>query len=317
MGSLLKTCWLLFRSARPRQWTKNLAVFAAIIFTGQFLNPALLFLSLKTFIVFCLVASSAYLINDLVDYPQDRLHPFKRRRPIASGELDKKTALVTAILTILAALEFSFLNSGVLFFIALTFLILQLSYTFFFKRIPQADILVIASAYILRVYAGELVTGYHLSIWLMLSVISLSLFLATGKRRAEITLLTGGETDKPIPPTRATLLHYRRELLNIYTSVFATSTFITYGFFTFTEGVTPAKEGVIFQFFLRFAPAWIERKWLMITIPFVLYGIMRYLQLIYEKGEGESPERVLFSDWPLLSAVFSWALLVILIIYFF
>lgn len=317
MNDLAKTLWLLFRSFRPRQWTKNLAVFAAIIFTGQLFNPFFFILTTKTFIVFCTLASAAYLINDLADFSQDRLHPFKRYRPIAAGKLDKKTAAATAIIMCFAALEFSFLTSYSLFFMAVAFLTLQISYTFYFKKIPQADILIIAGAYILRVYAGELVTGYHLSIWLMLTVISLSLFLATGKRRAEITLLTGGKPGRPIPPTRATLLHYRQELLNIYTSIFATSTFIAYGFFTFTEGAPIIKKGPIFQFFLKHAPAWAARKWLMATIPFVLYGIMRYLQLIYEKGEGESPERVLLSDRPLLAAVFAWSFLLILIIYLF
>jgi len=317
MTKFTKTLWLLFKSARPRQWTKNLAVFAAIIFTGQLFHPLLLVLTLKIFIVFCLIASAAYLINDLLDYPQDKLHPFKKRRPIASGELDKNPAIVTAIVLILVALEFAFLTSYALFFIAITFVILQLSYTFFFKKVSQADILVIAAAYILRVYAGELVTGYHLSVWLMLTVISLSLFLAVGKRRAEITLLTGGKPNQPLPPTRATLMRYQPELLNIYTSIFATSTFLTYGFFTFFEKIPIIRQGSIYQFFLKYAPAWAERKWLMITVPLVLYGIMRYLQLIYEKGEGESPERILLSDKPLILTVTSWVLLVILIVYFF
>lgn len=317
MPPLLKTGWLLFRSVRPRQWIKNLAVFAAIIFTGQLFNLELFLLTTKIFIVFCLLASTAYLVNDLVDYPQDRLHPIKRNRPIASGKLDKKIAIFLAIIMGLTALEFSFLTSYALFFIALVFLGLQLSYTFFFKKIPQVDILVIAAAYILRVYAGELTTGYHLSIWLMLTVVNLSLFLATGKRRAELTLLTGGKIGQITPPTRTTLLHYRQELLNIYTGIFAASTFLTYGFYTFTEGAPAIRKGPIFQFFSQYAPAWVERKWLMITIPFVLYGIMRYLQLIYEKGQGESPERVLLSDRSLLLAVFSWATLVILVIYFF
>lgn len=317
MTNSFKTLWLLFRSARPGQWTKNLAVFATIIFTGQLFNSLLLILTIKAFIVFCLLASAAYLINDLIDYPQDKLHPFKRYRPIASGELDKNPAVTAAIIIGLIALEFAFLTSYALFFMAVIFLALQLSYTFLFKKIPQGDILVIATAYILRVYTGELITGYHLSIWLMLSVISLSLFLATGKRRAEITLLTGGKADRPLPPTRATLIHYKQELLNIYTGIFATSTFLTYGFFTFSEGVPIARKGPIFQFFLKYAPVWVERKWLMITIPLVLFGIMRYLQLIYEKGEGESPAKILLSDRPLLLAVFGWALLVILVIYFF
>jgi len=252
-----------------------------------------------------------------MDYTQDKLHPFKKRRPIASGKLDRKTAIASAIIFILVAMEFAFLTSYSLFFISIVFLSLQFSYTFFFKKIPQGDILIIAVAYIIRVYAGELVTGYHLSIWLMLTVVSLSLFLATGKRRAEITLLTGGKLNKPIPPTRATLLHYNQELLNIYTSIFAASTFITYGFFTFSEGIVSTKKGPIFNFFLEYAPYLIERKWLMVTAPLVLLGIMRYLQLIYEKGEGESPAKILLSDRPLILIVSSWALFIIFVIYFF
>lgn len=315
MINFSKTFWLLFRSARPRQWTKNLAVFAAVLFTGKLFDFPFFWLTAKVFIVFCLLTSSAYLINDILDFASDRLHPFKKNRPIASGKLSREIAVLASIVGIFLALGFSFLTSSALFLMAFVFLILQLSYSFFFKKIPQLDILIIAVAYVLRVYTGEIVTGYHLPIWLMLSVVSLSLFLATGKRRAELTLLTGGKFDQPIPETRSTLTHYRQELLNVYTSIFATSTFITYGFYTFSEGITQFRGGPIFNFLRNSAPAWVERKWLMITLPLVLYGIMRYLQLIYEKGEGESPERILLSDRPLLLTVSFWALLVVLVIY--
>lgn len=317
MANFSKIFWLLLRSARPRQWTKNLAVFAAVLFTGKLFDPPLFWLTAKIFAIFCLLTSSAYLINDVLDFASDRLHPFKKNRPIASGKLPREIAILASILGLFLALEFSFLTSSALFLMAFVFLILQLSYSLFFKKISQLDILVIAVAYVLRVYTGEIVTGYHLPIWLMLSVVSLSLFLATGKRRAELTLLTGGKFDQPIPETRLTLSHYKPELLNIYTAIFATSTFIAYGFYTFSEGISVSKTGPIFKFLLESAPGWIERKWLMITVPFVLYGIMRYLQLIYEKGEGESPERILLSDLPLLLIVLIWAIFVILVIYFF
>jgi len=314
---MLKTLLLLFRSMRPRQWTKNLAVFAPIIFTGKLFDFSLLLVSLKAFVILCVATSSIYLINDIIDLPHDRLHPFKKGRPIAAGLLDEKLALWAAVFGIFLSLEFAYLVSYPLFFMTLIFLLLQLSYSLFFKNLPQFDILIIAAAYTLRVYMGEIVTGYYFSVWLMLAVVSLSLFLATGKRRAELTLLTGGVSGKPIPKTRATLIRYKEALLDIYTSIFATSTFITYGFYTFSETTSGTSSGSIARSLGRILPELVNRKWLMITLPFVLYGILRYLQLIYEKGEGESPERILYRDIPLSLTILLWGVGIVVIIYFF
>ena len=187
-------------------------------------------------------------------------------------------------------------------------------YSSFLKTVTVIDILAIAAGYILRVYAGEFATGFHISVWLLLTTISISLFIAIGKRRSELTLVSQNK-DSHIAATRKTLSHYSERLLDVYASVFATGTFISYSLFTFLEDPKDITlpTGV---FFPEFLPTFFQRKWLMVTIIPVVYILMRYLQDIYEKHEGESPEKVLLSDKPLLTAVIIWGLLVIFIIYF-
>jgi 4-hydroxybenzoate polyprenyltransferase len=232
---------------------------------------------------------------------------------LASGKLNQKLALSSAFFFFILALTVSSLTSGRLLFMALLFFALQLSYTFFFKKIPVIDALVIAGAYILRVYTGEMVTGYHLSVWLMLSVVSLALFLAIAKRRAELALLSDNK-EISIAKTRASLARYNTSLLDIYLSLFATSTWIAYGFYTFTQ--IPHYPGPkLLQKVLPWIAQLEPRKWLMLSIPFVLYGLMRYLQLIYEQGQGEAPERLLFLDKNLFLTVIGWGISLIFSIY--
>lgn len=301
---MVKLLFYIVKTARPRQWLKNLAVFAAIIFTGQLFNPPLFILTLIVFVIFCAASSANYLFNDVLDVPRDRKHPFKKNRPVASGALPPPIAiLIASLLTIFSLLAAVLINSG-FFLIVLAFLILEFSYSLVFKKLAVIDILAITLAYILRVYAGEVASGFHISIWLFLTVLSLSLFLAIGKRRAELTLIQGYEGMVP-HDTRASLFHYSERLLDTYISMTAASTWIAYALYTFLE-----KRQL--QGFFSSIP---ERKWMMLTIPFVLFGIMRYMQLIYEKHEGESPEKVLTSDPPLMLTVLSWGLMVILIIY--
>ncbi len=310
---MVKLLYYLFKTARPRQWLKNLAVFTAIIFTGQLFNPQLLNITILAFFIFCAASSANYLFNDVLDASRDRRHPFKKNRPVASGALPPTIALMAAFSLII----FSLLASGFIgisfFLITLVFLFLEFSYSLLFKRLAVIDILAITVAYILRVYAGEIATGFHISIWLFLAVLSLSLFLAIGKRRAEITLIEGYEGIVP-KDTRATLSRYSERLLDTYIAMTAASTWITYAFFAFLE--RPAMSGWFWQsqwsIFFNDLP---ERKWLMLTIPFVLFGIMRYMQLIYESHQGESPERVLTSDLPLMITVLGWGLTVVFIIY--
>lgn len=306
--------YYLLKLLRPRQWIKNLALFAAVTFSGQLFNPSTFWQVLMGFSAFCLLSSSTYIINDLLDVHKDRLHPFKRNRPIASGKVSINEAFVLLTVTLGAALILSFYLNWVFFLIAVVYLVLQMLYSLFFKSIAVFDILFIASGYILRILAGASIANFHISVWLLLTTISLSLFLATGKRRSELTLLQGVKKIK-IDEIRKSLSHYSEPLLDSFSAIFATSTFIFYTMFTFLANPTglQIQIDVLLPEFLPFE--FLNRKWLMITIIPVIYGIMRYLQDIYEKKEGESPDKVLMSDRSLLGAVISWAFLVVFIIY--
>ncbi len=245
-----------------------------------------------------------------MDSERDKKHPFKKFRPIASGELSKPTAIGVSALFAITGLCISYTLGSAFFFLSVVFIVLEYSYTVFFKHISVIDILAITTAYFIRVYAGEAATGHHISVWLALAVLSLALFLAIGKRRAELTLMQGFKANAN--DTRSSLSHYSEKLLDTYTAMFANSTFITYAFYTFLE--RPVTQGFFFRGYSDFAPELPGRKWMMMTIPFVLYGIMRYMQLIYE-GKGESPEQILTSDMPLLTTVILWALTVLFVIY--
>jgi len=304
----------LIKAARPRQWIKNLAVFAPIVFTGQLFTPALFTITLKTFIIYCGLSSGSYLINDTLDASRDRLHPFKKDRPVAKGTLPAKIALSVGMLLMILFLYYSTKITFALFLGCLAFVAVHLVYSLYLKHKPVVDILAIASCYILRVYAGEFATGFHLSIWLSLCVISLSLFLAIGKRRGELTLIKN-LSKETVTKTRETLNHYSKKLLDIYTSMFASSTWLTYSLYTFLEK-PPLIHKKRYYLLDYLAPIYTQRKWLMITIPFVIFGLMRYLQLIYEKQEGESPEKILLSDKPLLATVIVWGISIIIIIYY-
>ena len=304
----------LLKTARPRQWVKNLAIFAAIIFTGQLFNTKLFNISLAAFFSFCVLSSATYFINDVFDKERDKLHPFKKKRPIASGAISAPAALFTAGLLIFLGLRVALQINPAFFLICLSYLILQFLYSSYLKHVEVLDIMAISTGFILRVYGGEFATGFHINIWLLLCIISLSLFLAVGKRKSELTLLTAGGTKEITEKTRLTLSHYSDRLLDIYTSMFANATWITYSFYTFLATPISAQFGNS-EFLTDVIPLGREWKWLMTTIPIVIYGIMRYTQLVYEKHEGESPDRVLFADKPLLFSVILWAGMVVFIIY--
>lgn len=293
---------------------KNFALFAAIVFGGQLFNINAFGSVLLGFISFCFLSSSAYIINDLIDVRKDRLHPFKKSRPIASGEVTPTEAILIFIVIILTALFLASSIGGAFFFYCIVYLVVQLLYSFVFKSIEIFDIFFIAAGYILRVLAGETIVSYHISVWLLLTTISLSLFLAIGKRRSELTLLKN-YTGARVQEIRQSLSHYSEPLLDVYTVIFATSVSIFYSLFTFLEnpGGIQIRLNILLPDYL---PGYLQRKWLMVTILPVVYGLMRYLQDIYEKQEGESPDRVLLSDKSLLASVIIWGLLVIFIIYF-
>lgn len=297
----------LFYSLRPFQWVKNLAVFAAIIFNGKLFDPQLFSRTLLAFISFCLFSSASYLINDIVDAPYDRRHPLKRNRPIARGDVSASEAKITAGLLALFGLLVASTLGWSLVLLTSAFFVLHLLYSFYLKRVAVLDILAISISFILRTLGGEIATSYHLPIWLMFTVVFLSLFIASGKRRSELV----AEGTK----TRPALMKYEKALLNFYTSIFAVSTLISYSLFTYFVRPVSFSHPRIRQFLLEHMPYLIGRKWLMLTIFPVILGIMRYSQLVFEKKEGERPEQLLVSDIPLSIIILIWGLMIISIIY--
>ena len=308
MGQLL---YSILKTTRPRQWIKNLAVFTPIIFTGQLFNGAAFWQSFWAFIALCFLSSSNYIFNDILDAPHDRKHPFKKFRPIASGKLPRYTAAIVSIIFVIIGLNISVSLGQAFLIMAIIFILLEYFYSLVFKHFTVIDILTISGAYFVRVYAGEAATGFHISIWLALAVLSLALFLAIGKRRAELTLMQGYKNALP-RDTRESLLHYSEKLLDTYTAMFANSTFITYMFYTFLAKLN--QPGFFLKNISDLTLDIADRKWMIITIPFVLFGIMRYMQLIYE-GQGESPEQILTSDPPLLITVILWVTSVLFVVY--
>jgi decaprenyl-phosphate phosphoribosyltransferase len=283
-----------------------LGIFAALILTGQLLDNNLFLKTFWAFITFCLLSSSSYLINDVIDVDKDRLHPVKKNRPIARGDLTQPIAILIAFILLFSGLSISIFINTSFFWLSLVFIILQYTYSLFLKKKAVIDIIGIAFFFILRTYAGEIATGYHLPIWIMLAVIFLSLFLASGKRRTELS--NTGVT------TRSALAGYGKNLLNFYTTMFAVCTLIAYAMFTFFEEAV-LFNGIIHNFLFKNFPNALGRKWYMITLIPVIFGIMRYGQIIFEMQEGERPERVVATDIPLLLSILLWGVMMITIVY--
>ena len=298
----------IFEELRPVQWIKNLSIFAAIILNGQLFDEELFIKSFFAFIAFCLLSSSSYIVNDLIDVNKDRLHPVKKNRPIARGDLPEYLGVFIAIILLFFGLAIALFTGYPFFIISLVFIFLQYSYSLFLKKKAIIDIVGIALFFIIRAYAGELVTGYHLPIWIMLTVIFLSLFIASGKRRSE--LINSGIK------TRSALSGYSKSLLSFYTTMFAVCTLITNAMFTFfEESVAFTGSGILHSFLLDNFPNALNRKWYMITLMPVIFGVMRYGQVIFEMQEGERPERIIATDIPLLLSVLTWGLMIVGIIY--
>jgi 4-hydroxybenzoate polyprenyltransferase len=308
MGQVL---WELFKTARPRQVIKNLALFVAIVFNGWLFLPDKFLTVAKATIIFSLLASSVYLFNDLMDAPRDRLHPLKKNRPIAAGRIPPNVALATSIGLLLFSLILALKLSQFFFFACLTYSLLQFVYTVWLKHLPIIDVLAIASGFVLRVYAGALVIEAHINAWLLLCIVSFSLFLAIGKRRSELTLLTQSQAGQH----RQVLFSYPEKLLDNYVSMFANTTWLTYALFTFMYPVRNIHSPMLIDLITDLPQTFTLQKWLMITIPVVIFGVMRYLWIIYQKEEGDSPEKVLLKDKQLLVCVLLWGLMVVGIIY--
>ena len=307
-----QTLYFLLKTARPRQWLKNLAVYAALIFSGFFFFdfPDYFLTVTESFLLFCVLSSSIYIINDIVDAESDRNHPFKRKRPIASGELPIPIALFAACVGFALVFLLSLSLSPYFFILCFAYILLQILYSLKLKHVAILDVLSIAAGFIIRIYAGAVVVNLHMSVWFLLTVLSASLFLAVGKRQSERTLLEGHVGGS----TRRSLQHYSQRLLDIYTGMFANTTWLTYALYAYQRDEFEP-TGSVLKIFTFLPRTFTSEKWLMITVPVVIYGVMRYLQLVYEANEGESPERVLLRDKPLLTAVIIWGIMVMVIIY--
>lgn len=291
---------------RPNQWLKNLILFAAIVFTGKLFDPGLFQLTLIGFLIFCAISSASYIFNDIIDVKYDRLHPDKKNRPLAAGIIKLSTATELAFILVLVGLIAALFLSIEFFLITFAFTFLHIMYSLVLKKYAILDILSISFSFSLRALAGEMLTGYHLPIWLLLSIFFASLFIASTKRHSEY--IRQGAT------TRPTLFQYREHLLDFYTSTFATASILSYALFTFLEE-PPLFSGPFKEFLIDVFPQAIERKWLIITIPFIVFGMMRYAQLIYEGKEGEKPEKLITTDKPLIIAILIWAIFVVTLLY--
>jgi len=288
------TVALLIASLRPEQWTKNLFVFAGLLFGGRLLDGRSVVLAAATFAIFCALSGSVYLFNDIADRDADRAHPLKSARPIASGRLSARTAVIAAGFLGAGAIQAAMLIRPELGLVAGSYLILLLVYSAFLKHVVIVDVLTIAAGFVLRAVAGAVAVTVPISHWLLVCTTLLALFLALSKRRHELTLLAEGATDH-----RRILEEYSPYLLDQMVGVVTASTLVAYAIYA-TSPETAERLGT-------------DR--LGLTIPFVLYGIFRYLYLVHQRRGGGSPSALLLTDRPLLVCVALWAASVVLILY--
>ena len=280
-------------SMRPRQWIKNLVVFAALIFAKKLNDPGTVVQSALAFLLFCSLSGGVYILNDLFDADRDRRHPLKAQRPIASRRLGTVAALTAAVLLLCGSLMGGFVLSPAYGAVLLLYVVLNLVYSLWLKEVVILDVMVIASGFVLRAVGGALVIDVTISTWLILCTVLLSLFLAFCKRRQELESLEGAHEH------RAILREYSIDFLDQMISVVTASTLIAYMFYT----VSPEVEDKL------------GTQHLYLTVPFVLYGIFRYLYLVHLRGEGGNPAQSLLTDRPLLLCVGLWALTVVILVY--
>jgi 4-hydroxybenzoate polyprenyltransferase len=288
------TIYLLFRSLRPEQWTKNLVVFAGLLFGLRLFDTTAILRSLAAAGIFCLLSGVVYLVNDVMDREADKRHPLKRHRPIASGALSPRTATLAALILAAGSLTVSWWLGLPFFAIAATYVTLQTLYSGPLKHMVILDVLTIAFGFVLRAAAGAVVVDVPISHWLLICTVLLALFLALSKRRHELILLEDGATSH-----RRILEEYSPYLLDQMIGVVTATTLMAYIIYTVSPETTQ-----------RFGT-----EWLGLTIPFPLYGIFRYLYLVHQKKGGGSPSTMLLTDMPLLICVALWACAVVLIIY--
>lgn len=284
---------LLIKTMRPKQWTKNIFVWAALIFDRKLFEREPFVNTLVTFILFCLISGAVYIVNDLVDLPRDRAHPTKRTRPLASGALNPRFAVLAAIAIVVGCLPVALWLGLDVTLILYGYFVLMLAYSFKLKNIVIVDVLTIAGGFVLRVAAGvAAVEAERFSPWLYVCMVLLALFLALGKRRQEIVLMEGNSG-----ATRAILEEYNLRFLDEMLGLVSASTVIAYSIYTFMAPNVPANHSM------------------MLTIPFVLYALFRYLYLIHVKGETDPPDVVVLKDRPLQLDVLLFGVAVFLVFY--
>lgn len=284
----------LFVSLRPAQWTKNLIVFAALIFAVKLLDPAALANASAAFLIFCALSGAVYLLNDVSDRDADRRHPIKRLRPIAAGDLSPGAAMVAAVALSAAALAAAFLLRPAFGIAAASYLALFVVYTRWLKHVVILDVMAIALGFVLRAVAGGLVISVHISNWLLVCTMLGALFLGLAKRRHEITLLAEGAKGH-----RRILEEYDPYLLDQMIGVVAAATMVAYIIYC----ASPETH------------AYFGTEWLVLTTPFPIYGLFRYLYLVHRKAGGGSPSDMLLEDRPLQACVALWGITVVTIIY--
>lgn len=289
----------LLKTMRPRQWTKNIFLFAALVFDGKlFLLPDFL-RTLAGFGLFCLISSAVYIINDLLDAEADRQHPVKKNRPIASGRLPTGLALTAGVLLALGTLAGGYFLAWQFALTVLVYFAMMLAYSKWLKHIPILDVLILAAGFVLRVHAGTtLIVVERFSPWLYVLMTLLALYLGFGKRRAELALLANDASNPDQPGGfRKVLDGYTIPLLDQFITIVSGTTIVAYSLYTFFRPEAPGNHA------------------LMLTIPFVVYAIFRYLYLIEVKSIGGEPEEILLKDRPFQVSIFLWGLAVLAVFY--
>lgn len=282
----------LLRAMRPKQWAKNVLLFAGVVFAGELADAGLVAVAVAGFGIFCALSASAYLLNDVLDAERDRAHPKKMYRPIASGLVPKGLAAGTAVLLAVGGLGASWLVNPSFAAISVGYLALTAGYSTVLKHVLLVDVIALAIGYVLRAAAGALAIDVRISPWLLLCTILVALFIGLTKRRHELLLLEAGAGEH-----RRILEEYSGPLLDQMISLVSSSTLIAYALYTFFSGTARNTELLI------------------ITLPFVVYGLFRYLYLVYRRGEGGSPEDLIFSDPPLLVCLALWGTSVLALLY--
>ena len=291
---MIAPLYLILLSLRPKQWIKNLFIFPALLFSKNLFDPEVLLTAVAAFIIFCFLSGSVYLFNDISDREEDRRHPVKSKRPIASGLLRLGAAKTAMVLLVLASLGAALLVNLNFALVAIGYLAVQITYSLFLRQMFLLDVFAIASGFFLRVYAGAQVINVPISSWLLLCTIFLSLFLALGKRRSEMLLL-GKQPDGH----RRVLTRYDLGLLDQMVSVVTAGTVLSYSLYTLSPETVA-----------RF-----QTRNLWLTIPLVLFGVFRYLALVYQNQEGGNPENILLTDKALMATILLYLLVVVGILY--